>query len=744
MLKIPPKISAVIFGTLSVMSFTSVAENKTSPTEIQKNQERASVIVNSLTQSQKLQLIHGVGRPSRANPTGWAGKIQGIPSAKIPDVFLADGPNGVGNGSTDVTAFPTPLSNAATFDRELIFKQGEALGRENRTKGNSIALAPTVNILRVPQWGRTFESFSEDPYLSAESAVAVVKGIQSTGVMASVKHFAGNNQEHGRYFTDSQIDERTLREIYLPSFEAAVKEGGALTVMCGYNRINGAYACENNTLLNEILKKDWQFPGVVVSDWAGTHSAAGSANAGLDLEMPYGPEPGYPKWFGKPLEEAISKGEVKQSRIDDMAKRVVYTLIASGQLDNPINGNRAIPATSPEHSQLARMLSENGIVLLKNRDNILPISSDKVKTLAIIGPNADKTPVGTGAGSGSASVDGGATVSPLQALKEKLNGKVNIEYAEGTYGTAALPTLKTDDGWEAKYFSTSDFTGKPVHERIEAGIDFKKEPFTSLKTIKKWSAQWRSKYTPPASGTYRFSLDTAGIAKLYINNKLVLSNFGQDRATVAHALVEMKAGEPVDLRIDYVADLLLRREIAVQFGALPPQPEKINKAKEIAKKSDMVIVFASDLKVEGGDQSTLDLPGDQNRLIKEIVKVNPNTVVVLNTGGAVLMPWIDDVAGVIEAWYPGQQNGNALANILTGVVNPSGRLPITFPAKDSDSPVADPERWPGVNGAAKYSEGLLVGYRWYDSKKNQTIIPIRLWNVIYDFQLLASRSYEAW
>lgn len=719
----PSILSVIITGAFLSMTTANASENSHYPEKVLKDQQRASQIVSSLSQEQKLKIIRGVGLPPRAMPPGWAGKIQGIPSANIPDVYLADGPNGVGNGSNNVTAFPAPINNSATFDREMLFKQGQALGNENKIKGNNVALSPTVNILRVPQWGRTSESFSEDPYLSAQAAVAVVKGIQSTGVMASIKHFAGNNQEHGRTYTDSLIDDRTLREIYLPSFEAAVKEGGALMVMCAYNRINGPYACENKTLINDILKEDWKFSGIVVSDWAATHSAEETANAGLDLEMPHGPAPGYPTWFGKPLEEALADGEVKQSRIDDMARRVVYALITSGQMDHPFSENRATTATNDEHKVLSRKLSEDGMVLLRNQGGILPVDLTKVKNIALIGPNANETAISTGTGKGSASVDGGTTITPLQALKDKTGDKVNITYAKGTYGTSALPTFKTEKGWNATYYSQPNFTGKPLMERHEAGINIKTEPFKGLKDIRKWSARWTSSFTPEKSGTYRFSLDTAGIAKLYINDKLVLSNWAQDRAAVAHTLVDLKMGEKINVRLDYVADLLLKREVNVQLGELEPQPELLHEATDIAKKADIVIIFVSDLKIEGGDQKTLDLPADQDLLIGEIAKVNPNIVVVLNTGGPVLMPWVNDVAGIIEAWYPGQQNGNALANVLTGDVNPSGRLPITFPEKDSDSPVADPQRWPGVDGVAKYTEGLLVGYRWYDAKNIKPLYP---------------------
>ena len=663
-------------------------------------------------------MLHGTGRPPRAKPPGYAGEIAGIPRAGIPNLYLADGPNGVGNGSRGVTAFPAPIAVAASFDDALARRQGTALGAENRDKGNDVALSPTVNIVRLPQWGRAFESFGEDPFLASGMAGAVIGGIQSTGVMASVKHFAVNSQEHGRTLIDAQIGERTLREIYLPAFKSAV-DAGVLTVMCAYNRVNGAYACENRPLLDDILKKEWGFRGVVVSDWAASHSTVASAVNGLDLEMPFGPLPDYPTYFGSELEAAVRDGKVPMARIDDMAKRVVYTMIASGRLDRSAKGDRNRPAATVEHTRLAQELAEAGTVMLRNERNLLPLDAKKIRSIAIIGVNGDAAAIGTGTGQGSASVLGDPIITPLAAISARAGKSVAVTFAKGTAGTAALPPMFSD--WTGQYFAASDFTGAPMATLREKAVRFTGTPLAQLKG--KWSARWTSTFIPPASGPYRFSLDTAGVSRLYVDDKEVLGNFGQDRSAVAHAVVDLPAGRPVRIRLDYVADLLLKREIKVALGMLPPDPGLLADAVETATKADVAIVFASDLRVEGGDQPSLALPGDQDRLIVAIAKANPHTIVVLNTGGPALMPWNEQVGAVLEAWYPGQANGVALAAVLFGDVNPSGRLPMTFPVSDAQSATASAERWPGVGNVSAYDEGLLVGYRWYDARKLAPLYP---------------------
>src|SRR4051812_12194459 len=317
-------------------------------------QRRAEGLVAKMTLDEKLQMVHGLGFPRHA---GLAGRVAGIPRLGIPDLVLADGPNGVGNGATGVTAFPAAISSSATWDTALVRRYGQAIGQEQAGKGNNVALAPTINLLRVPQWGRAFETFSEDPRLTADMATAEIRGIQQQGVIADAKHFAANNQETDRAFNDMEVSERTLREIYLPAFEAAVKRAGVLSAMCAYNRVNGAYACENKSLMTDILKRDFGFRGLVMSDWAATHSSANSVNAGLDLEMPYGPMPDYPQFFGDVLKADVQAARVAPARLDDMVTRILTAMAAAGLLDHGVTGDQSKTVTTPAHQQLARTLS---------------------------------------------------------------------------------------------------------------------------------------------------------------------------------------------------------------------------------------------------------------------------------------------------------------------------------------------------------------------------------------------------
>jgi beta-glucosidase len=687
---------------------------------------RAERLVAQMTLDEKIQMVHGVGRFSRT--AGFAGRTAGIPRLGIPDLVLADGPNGVGNGATGVTAFPAAVSASATWDTALVHRYGQALGREQAGKGNNVALAPTINILRVPQWGRSFETFSEDPHLTAEMGTAEITGIQDQGVIADAKHFAANNQETDRAFNDMEVPERALREIYLPAFEAAVKRAGVLSAMCAYNRLEGVYACENEPLMSGILKNEWGFRGFGVSDWAATHSSADSANAGLDLEMPHGPMPDYPQFFGELLKADVQAGGVPMARLDDMVSRILTAMIAAGLLDHPVTGDQSKVVTTPENQRLARTLSEQGTVLLKNDDAVLPLEPDEIDSLAVIGATAHNAPIYTGGG--SASVIPAATTTPLDGIRARAGDDVKVTYAPGTAGTPALPDIPTNlltpsagtgTGITATYYASPDFTGTPMVTRLEPTVDFTRPPLPELTGV--WSARFTGTFTPQTTGTHRFSINTFGIADLYINDRLLIHNYGRDRSSVAHALVDLTAGTPVTIRADYVAQRLERRIPSLQVGWLAPNPGLLQQAVDAAKSSDAALVFVNDLRTEGGDERSLALPGDQNQLIDAVAAANPHTVVVLNTGGATLMPWIDRVAGVVEAWYPGQENGNAIAAVLFGDINPSGKLPITFARSDQQSPVAAPQRWPGVNGVARYDEGIQVGYRWYDAQGQDPLFP---------------------
>jgi beta-glucosidase len=689
--------------------------------------ERAQALVQQMTLDEEISLVHGTGF---ITGNGYTGFTPAIARLGIPAFYLADGPNGVGNGARGVTAFPAAINNAASWDTSLLNQYGQVLGAEHAGKGNDVALAPTMNIVRVPGWGRAFETFSEDPELAGDVGAAEIRGIQSQGVIADAKHFAANNQETDRQTVNAVVPERALREIYTAQFAKAVQDGGVLSVMCAYNQVNGAYACENPHLLTDILKRDLGFGGFVVSDWFANHSTVAAANAGLDLEMPGGntifglPSP-FPERFGADLKAAVQNGQVPKARLDDMVRRILAARIAEGQLDRTTTGSHDAVVTTPEHQQFATQLSEQGTVLLKDARGALPIDSQRVHSLAVIGAAAQNAPIYTGGG--SATVNPSGTVTPLAGITARAGQNVNVTYAPGTAGTAEPPLIATarltpasgtGKGLTAQYFASSDLSGTPAITRVDPTVQVTGNP-PGLSGI--WSARWTGTFTPTVSGLQRFSFSGSGIARLYINGKLVLDSANQ----LSIVAVDLPAGQPAQIRVEYIAKPGFAGLFppSLRLGWSPPNPAQWQQAIDAARTSDMAVVFVNDIRTEGADLPTLALPGDQDALIEAVAAANPNTVVVLDTGGPTLTPWRDQVAGLFEAWYPGQQNGDAIAALLFGDANPSGRLPVTFPASDAQGPLTSPSRFPGVNDVASYDEGLLVGYRWYDAIGQQPAYP---------------------
>lgn len=531
----------------------------------QSAEQRAREIVSRMTLDEKISELHGF-RDATHNRI-----VLGIPRLGIPDFRITNGPAGAGPGRDKppkpATALPAPIALASTWDRDLAREYGVVAGSESRDLGNDLLEAPTINIMRVGQDGRTFEGYGEDPFLTGQLAVAFIEGVQSQGILADVKHYVANNQETDRSVINEEIGERALREIYLPAFEDAIKRGHSASVMCAYPKVNGAYNCENAPLLDTILKKEWAFAGFVTSDFGAVHSTVESAMAGLDLEMPTG------KYFGEELKAAVESGKVPVSVIDDKLIRRFRAMIEFGVFDHPPTPK---PLPVREHGAIALHIAEDGIVLLKNSGGILPLKASRVKRIALIG----LTEASTGGG-GSSHVAPLYTVDPLDGLRSRVGSQVTIE---------------TNDGADI-----------------------------------------------PAA------------------------------AALAHS-------------------------------------------------ADVAIVMVGDQDREGRDQS-LSLPNNQDQLVKAVAAANPRTVVVLKTGSGVLMPWAEQVPAIVEAWYPGEEDGNAVAAALFGEVNPSGKLPITFPRSLEDVPASKPEQYPGIDKVAHYSEGVYVGYRHYDANKKDPLFP---------------------
>ncbi|HVT20534.1 MAG TPA: glycoside hydrolase family 3 C-terminal domain-containing protein [Mycobacteriales bacterium] len=692
---------------------------------------RAHQLLRAMSVDQKLQLI--AGQPLPAGSTGFVGYIPGVPSLGLPTLYLADGPVGVANGSTGVTALPSGISQAATFDRSLVERIGRIAGAEQRDKGHDIALGPDVDVLRIPYAGRAFESFGEDPYLSAQLGAAAIRGVQSQGVIAVAKHFVANTQETARHSLNAVISPRTESEIYEPPFKAAVKAGVA-AVMCSYNRINGRYSCEDAGSLGKTLERAWRFRGFVVSDWGATHSTTRAASAGLDMQMPGGPPE--TTYFGTAMHRALATGAVPMSVVDEMAQRILWAMFSVGLFD----GDRPDPAgaaatevSTPEHRALATEAAEEGAVLLKNSHTLLPLSADSVHSIAVIGDAAGENAIY--GGGGSSSVIPTRPVTPIAGITRRAAAAgVRVTTAQGYSNYRALEQLPPEPftpsaggghGWTATYYPTNHFTGPPLGVENVTSLDVTTPP-AAVAGARTWSVSYTATLTSPVDVTDEFALTAGHRATLYANGRQV-ARFDPRSGSPAIGLVGLKGGLPATVELDVVGgrtsspvvDLTWTRSEGGRWAA----------AAAVAGSADVAVVFASSYSAEGRDLTSLGLPADEDRLIEAVARANPRTVVVLNTSSAVLMPWIDQVGAVLEMWYPGQQYGDAVAALLFGDASPSGHTPVTFPTSNHQgvagpATVLNPRRnYPGHDGTVAYSEGLDVGYRYFDAHHERPLFP---------------------
>jgi beta-glucosidase len=676
---------------------------------------RVEDLFRRLTPEEKIALMAGAAS-FRTEP---------IERLGVPALGLTDGPTGVrSNVGAMATVFPAPVALAATFNPEVTREVAAAIAREARALGEQVVLAPTINIVRTPLWGRNFETYSEDPHLTAELATSFVAGLQGEGIGASLKHYAVNNQEQRRMDVSVEVDERTLREIYLAAFETVVRAAGPWTLMASYNKLRGTYASENPHLIDEILKHEWAYDGVVVSDWGAVHSTAPAANAGLDLEMP-----GPPVYFGDKLAAAVKAGLVGQARIDDAARRLIRLILRTGQLDG---AHRDGELRSDRHRAIARRAAEEAIVLLKNDGGLLPFAADAIQTLAVVGPNANFIRL---QGGGSARVSTDRWPTPLESLGARLP-KAHLIYAQGCDSEPMPPPAqarmfspaedRAAPGLTAAYFAKADFSGEPIRTRHERRLSRRvnvQGPGGDANRIA--ALRWSGFIWPQASGAHEFSVRGDGACALTVGEATVIG-FGDpgredwsDPAGPAlrrTASVELEAGRPYRFRLDYVWPPA-RPGASSQTLALglrePPGPAEA--AAAAARAADVVVVVvgsASTTESEGYDRVGIDLPGDQNLLVEQVAAANPRTVVVINAGAAMAMPWIDKVRAVVQVWLPGEEGSAALSNILLGDVSPSGRLPVTFPKRIEDNPAYG--FYPGGDSVT-YGEGLGVGYRHYDS-----------------------------
>lgn len=578
--------------------------------------ERAALVVKEMTLDEKITLLHGTGHeglgpmsPLSSGSNGGAGYVVGIPRLGIPGIQMSDAAYGVrssGKNGRYSTALPCNLAAAASWDLDAAYQYGALIGRELRDQGYNMSLGGGVNLTREPRNGRNFEYLGEDPILAGRLVGRLIKGTQDQHVIGDIKHYALNDQESGRNAVNVNIDERAMRETDLLAFEIGIRDGSPAAVMCSYNRVNGEYACDNRYLLTDVLKKEWKFPGFVLSDWGAAHSIAKASAAGMDHEEPN------EYFYGEALKKAVEAGQVPMSQVDDHVRRILRSMFATGVIDDPPQKSVVDVDAGFE---ISRHIAEEGMVLLKNADRQLPLNAAQVKSIAVIGAHAD---IAMLSGGGSAQVDPPG-------------------------GNAIMPPGRRATIW-----------GTPVWF-----------PTSPLKAI---------------------------------------------RAKAPGAKIEFDAGTNLDA------------------------------AAALARSAEVAIVFASRWEIEGRDSPDLSLGNNQDELIARVAAANPHTVVVLETGNPVTMPWLDRVSAVVEAWYAGSRGDKALANILFGDVNPSAKLPITFPRSENDLPhqsiVKPPPRTEpiGPNAWKKrleglpvfqtyYDEGLKVGYKWYDAEEKPTLFP---------------------
>ncbi|HTO93161.1 MAG TPA: glycoside hydrolase family 3 C-terminal domain-containing protein, partial [Bacteroidota bacterium] len=612
-----------------------------------------------------------------------------------------------------------------TWNPPLIRRLGEALAVEARAKGRNMLLGPCININRVPVGGRSFESFGEDPFLMARMAVEYIRGVQSRHVIATAKHYAANNQEFERTTIDEAVDTRTLNEIYFPAFRAAVQEAGVLAVMSAYNKLNGYWCSENPWLLTDVLKKEWGFRGFVVSDWGAVHSTVPTANAGLDIEMPHGDF-----LNDSLLLPAVKRHDVSENVIDDKIRRMLRAMVTIGLFDPP----PAPPAgavNSPEHRALAREVEAEGIVLLQNRDNVLPIDPGSVKTIAVIGPNAAVARTG---GGGSAYVTPFYGVSPLEGISAKFRGKAAVSTEPGCFMDQDIVPLASSwlrppapdqgkTGLRGEYFANQEFKGTPALTRIDAGVNFDwggGAPDPSLPPDH-FSVRWTGTLVPEESGEFQISIRSDDGSRLYVNGELYIDNWGLHAGVTKSRAITLLEGTPVEIRLEYFEN---DGGALVELGMTSRRSDLLSRAVELARKSDVAIICvgnSNEVETEGMDRQTIALPAGQDELIAQVAAANPRTVVVLTTGSPVPMPWAGSVGAIVQAWFGGQEVGNALADILTGDVNPSGKLPVTLLRSWDDTPAR--ATYPGHDGKTSYAEGIFVGYRFFDHEKKDVLFP---------------------
>ncbi|GLQ91246.1 beta-glucosidase [Dyella acidisoli] len=668
--------------------------------------QQVDAMLAKLTLEQKVELLGGVDNFS----------VHTEPQIGLPALIMSDGPYGV-RAPGPSTAYMAGIGLAASWDPDLAKDVGAAMGRDARARGVHFLLGPGVNMYRAPQNGRNMEYLGEDPLLAGSMAVGLIEGVQSEGVVATVKHFAANNSEYDRRHLDTHIDERTLREIYLPAFEMAVKQGHVGAVMSSYNLVNGDYLAESRAISYDILKKEWGFDGIFMSDWGATHDGLKAFNAGLDLEMP-APDAMKPDL----ILANLRNGKLSQAMLDDKVRRILRTAVRFGFLDRP-QKDLSLPLYSVQNDQVALKNALEGLVLLKNDRHVLPFDAS-VKTVAVIGPNAD--PAISSAG-GSSHIDVFQAQSVLTGITHVAGDKVRVLYSRGLPSAMDVfkkSTFSTSDGKSGllkETFVNDDFQGKPASSTVDAQVDLWKPELWTEHATQRQSIRWSGRFMPKHDGKYLFLTAAASedTYTLYVDGKPVITQPHREGQAPLYATLALHANQAVTIRLDYKPDVAYSR---MGFGVVAIDDLISQDAKKMAAMADAAVVavgFDPSSESEAYDR-TFQLPWGQEALIEAIAAANAKTVVTVTSGGGYATDgWLDKVPALLQNWYPGQEGGAAIAQVLFGQHSPEGKLPISFERQWSDNPTHDwydaPSHAPGTNPSVTYGEGVFLGYRWYTS-----------------------------
>ena len=639
---------------------------------------RVAQLMSQMSLGNEISMVEGHGT---SNP--YVYYTPAISSLCIPAFGLEDGPAGVSDGLTGATQLPAGVTVAASWDPSLAGRYGKVIGAEEFGKGASANLGPTVNIDRDPRWGRSFEALSEDPFLNSALAVAEIDGVQAQHVMSQVKHFDAYNQETYRNTAADNVivSNRALHEIYMPSFDAAVTRADAASVMCAYSMVNSNFSCNNSFLNNQVLRQEWDFPGFVTSDYGAVHSTQGAVE-GTDMEEPSS------TYYGNALKSAIVKGTIPRSALNTMVQSILTQMFRFNLFRQPRTGSTAAGVTTPAHVGTATSVAEAGTTLLKNSGPTLPLPAAHAGTIAVIGPSASAAPAY--AGGGSAYVIPSRTVTPLEGIKAAAGSGTNVVYRQGLPTGTSLPAISPRDLSPA-YSSTSS------------------------------GGRYTGTLTAPETGTYVLALTNPcgcyAPTYLSLNGRQILADPSTPPVHTFSAAVQLTAGQRYTLSVRGQSSQLL-------WGTPSALAPGISAAVSAARAaSTAVVVVSDDTESEAADRQSLSLPSAQDELIQAVAAANPHTVVVINAGAPVAMPWLSQVAAVLDAWYPGQTSGTSLASVLFGQTDPGGHLPVTFPASLRQVPASTPAQWPGKGSRVRYSEGIDVGYRWYGAHNVTPLFP---------------------